>query len=252
MAIARASARAYNPQAERIFFTTMTAAILAAVVVGFGRTFFFRAWFGDYAAAHSPAEPFFYFHGAFFAAWFGLLLLQAGLVNSGRIDLHRKLGICGAVLAAVMVVLGIAGAVIAASRPTGFVDVPVPPHIFIVEPLAAVTLFAVFVGLGIARRRDSASHKRLMLLGSIAMIAAAISRWPTPLVHAPSPIPIFQTPDLLLDLFLLPLIFHDLLTRGRLHPVTLWGTVVLLVSQPARWMLASTDTFQAFAAWLTS
>jgi hypothetical protein len=236
---------------ERAFFAAMTLAILAAVLIGFARTFFLRPLFPEIVADFAAPEPYFLVHGAFFAAWFLLLAVQASLITARRVDLHRRLGVFGAVLAAAMLVLGVIGVLIAARRPTGFIGVPVPPLQFMVQPLTELVLFAVFVALAVHLRRDSASHKRLMLLGSIALLSAAIVRWPVSLVMAESPVPGFMTTDLLVDLFILPILVWDLLTRGRPHPATLWGAAALILSQPLRWLLAGTDAWLSFAQWAT-
>jgi hypothetical protein len=36
------------------------------------------------------------------------------------------------------------------------------------------------------------------------------------------------------------MVVWDLASRGRVHPVTLWGGLVLIVAQPLRMMLAET------------
>jgi len=48
-------------------------------------------------------------------------------------------------------------------------------------------------------------------------------------------------------LFLLPLVVWDLKTRQRLHPVTLWGGLLLVVSGPLRLVLARTDSWLKLA-----
>jgi hypothetical protein len=131
----------------------------------------------------------------------------------------------------------------------GVVDVPVPPLQFLVVPLAVIALFAVFVTLAIVNRRRPQSHKRYMMLASIALIEAAVSRWPFAVMAAPSPVPGFSTLELFVDLFLVPMIVWDLASRGRVHPVTLWGGLVLIVAQPLRMMLAETPGWLAFASW---
>jgi hypothetical protein len=229
--------------AERRFFTFMTLAIFAAVYVGFARTFFLRPWFPEFAARMSPPEPFFYFHGAVFTAWFVVLLAQPALVGMGRTDLHRALGRVGAGVAASVVVVGLIGAVIAGRRPGGFIGVPVPPEQFIAIPFTDMVLFAVLVGAGIVLRRDAQTHKRLMLIGSIAIINAALARWPV-VFESGGPLLMF----LLADLFLVPLVIWDLMTRGRLHPATLWGGLLVIASQPFRLWLMATDTWIALAA----
>ena len=144
-----------------------------------------------------------------------------------------------------MVVLGTLGALIAARRATGFVDVPVPPLQFLAVPLVDIVLFTLFVSLAIAMRRDPQSHKRCMLLATLDLATAAIARWPVVVNLGP---PAFFG---LTDLFLVPLAIWDLRTRGRLHPVTLWGGLLIIVSQPLRLLLSGTESWLAFARWAT-
>ncbi len=232
---------------DRVFFSGMTLLILFAMLLGFARTFFLRPLYPEIPA---PPEPFFILHGIVFTAWFVLLTAQAGLVAAGRIDLHRRCGYGGAGIAALMVVLGLHGALVAARRPEGFIGIPVPAPTFLVEPLCAIFLFTVFVSLAIHLRRDSETHKRLILLGSISILTAALARWPIGLPAMASPVPGIGVPDLVLDLFLLPLVAWDLATRGRLHAATLWGGLLLVATQPLKWMLAGTAAWQGFAGWL--
>ena len=112
--------RGFRWTSERRFHTGFTLAILAAVLLGFSRTFFLRRWFPEWADAHGAPEPFFLFHGAVFFAWFLLLLVQPTLVAARRVDVHRRLGWLGAGLAAAMIVLGTVGALIAARAADSF------------------------------------------------------------------------------------------------------------------------------------
>lgn len=228
--------------AEHRFFTGMALAILATVVVGFARSFFLRPLFPDWP---SPRETIFYVHGTVFTAWILLLLAQATLVASGRTDVHRTVGAFGAVLATAMVLLGTLAALTAARRPTGFVDVPVPPLQFLAIPLFDIALFALFVGLAIAVRRNTQSHKRFMLLATINLVTAAIARWPLVFDYGP---PAFFG---LTDLFLVALAIWDFRVRGRLHPVTLWGGLLIIASQPLRLLVMGTGGWLSFARWAT-
>ena len=243
-----ASTRGAGLTGERRFFTAMSFVLLAAVVLGFSRTFFFTSWFPE-ARELVPPERFFVVHGTAAAAWFVLLIAQAALVASGNVRRHRQLGQYGVALAAVIVVLGLYGGLLAAARPGGFIGVPVPPLLFLVVPVAAMTTFAVFVALAVARRSDPQSHKRYMLLASIAMIEAAVARWPFDFIAQPSPVPGLGTFELVICLFLLPLVAWDLVSRGRLHPVTLWGGLALVATLLLRMPLASTQAWQGFARW---
>lgn len=234
--------------AERVFHLGLTVAISAAVVLGFARTFFLRAWFPEWARAHGAPEPIFYVHGVLFAGWFLLLIVQPLLVAGRRIDVHRTLGWVGAVLAAVMVIVGTYASLVAARRPTGFIDIPMPPLQFLVVPLSVLLLFAVFAALAIVKRKHPQYHKRYMLLASIALIEAAVGRWPFAIMGA-SPIPGYSMIQIGVDLFLVPMVVWDLATRGKIHPVTLWGGIALIAIQPLRMMLAATHAWLAFAGW---
>jgi hypothetical protein len=94
-------------------------------------------------------------------------------------------------------------------------------------------------------RRDPQSHKRLMLLATINLLTAAIARWPG--VLQAGPLAFFG----LTDLFIVALAVWDFRTRGRLHPVTLWGGLALIVSQPLRLVASGTEAWLAFARWAT-
>jgi len=229
-------------RAERHFFTGITLAMMATVIVGFSRSFFLRPLFPEWP---SPSETIFYVHGVVFTAWIVLLVTQASLIAGGRTALHRKIGPFSAVLAAAMVVLGTLGALIAARRTTGFVNVAVPPLQFLAIPIFDMSLFAPFVGLAIAQRHNPQSHKRWMLLATVNLVPAAIARWPG--VLPLGPLAFFG----LTDLFVIALAIWDFRARGRLHPVTLWGGLLIIVSQPLRLAVSSTQGWVVFARWAT-
>jgi hypothetical protein len=228
---------------ERAFFLGSTIAMLLAVFVGFARSFFLRPLF---PAWPSPPEPVFYVHGALFAAWMILLVVQAALVTAGRTAVHRRVGVAGVLLAGSMVLLGTYAALVAARRPTGFVGIPVPPLQFLVIPLFDMALFASFVALAVVKRRDVQAHKRFMLLASVNLLTAAIARWPGVVSNGAPPVFFGLT-----DLFIVALVVWDVKSRGRLHPVTLWGGAVFVLSQPLRLVVSSTPAWMAFARWAT-
>jgi hypothetical protein len=246
-ALAPASA---SRTAERRFYLVVSVALLLAVFLGFARTFFLRAWFPEWAAAHAAPERVFDLHGTLFALWYLLLVAQASLITARRVAWHRRLGSAGVGLAILMVVAGVVASFVAARRPSGFMNVPVPPLQFLIVPLASIALFAAFVALAIARRRDPQAHKRHLLLASIVMLEAAVARWPFALMDAPSPVPFLDMGALMTDLFLVPLAAWDLYSRGRLHRVTLWGGLIVVASHALRMPIASTDAWQASAGWM--
>lgn len=233
---------AQRASSERRFFCAMALVMLASAFLGFARSFYLRPAFPDWPA---PTEPIFVVHGLAFTAWVLLLVVQTTLIARGRADLHRKMGAFGLVLAITMVVLGVMGALVAARRPTGFVGIPIPPLQFLAVPLFAIALFALFVALGLARRRDAQSHKRLMMLASVQLMGAAIARWPGLAPYGP---PAFFG---ITDLFVVALAVWDFRTRGKLHPVTLWGGLLTIAAQPAQLVVSGTEAWLAFARWAT-
>ena len=82
-----------------------------------------------------------HFHAVAFVGWLTFFTVQVGLIRTARADIHRRLGILGAGLAAIMVVLGPATAFhVDAARFQG---------------LAGDAMFAAFFSLPDAIERDS-------------------------------------------------------------------------------------------------
>jgi len=231
-----------RPLNEHRFFAGMAMAMVVIVFIGFARSFYLRVLFPEWPA---PAEPIFYVHGAVFTAWMLLLISQVSLVANGRRDVHRRIGFYGGLLAALMVVLGTLAGLVGARRPTGFIGVPVPPLQFLAIPLFAIAEFALLTGLAIAMRRDAQTHKRCMLLATIVLTTAAIARWPV--IGTLGPLAYFGVTDLLI----VAIAIWDFRTRGRLHPVTLWGGLLIIGLQPLQLTIMGTAGWLAFARWAT-
>lgn len=229
---------------ERYFYTGMAIVLFATVVLGFSRSFFLRPLFPEFHD-RTPKETFFYIHGGIFALWYLLFIVQPALIARRRVAQHRTLGWWGAGLTVVMLVVGAWGSLLAARRPGGFLDIPMPPAVFLIVPLFDLLLFALFIALAIARRDDPQAHKRWMLIASISIVTAAVARWPFAFMAGGPPVFFGVT-----DAFLLPLLIWDLYSRRRPHPVTIVGSLVLIVSQPLRLALSGTAAWQAIASWL--
>lgn len=226
---------------EHLFFTAMALAIALTVFAGFAPTYFLRPYFHP-----EPLRPLLHLHGLVFTSWIVLLLVQTTLVAAHRTDLHRRLGVLGGALAVLMVIVGTATAIIRAREGFSPPHGP-PPPVFLVIPLTDMLLFSGLVGAALYYRRRPDFHKRLILLGTIAILVAAVAR--LPLSFLPPGPPTFFA---LTDVLLLPCLVYDLVARGRIHPATAWGAGVIVASQPLRLMLGGTAAWLAFATWLTS
>jgi hypothetical protein len=228
-----------SARAERRFFTGMAAAIIITAVAGFARTYFLRPLLPVPALAQYGLTPLIHVHALLFTGWVLLFFAQARLVAARRIDLHRKLGMAATAMAVLMVGVGTLVAIQGVLR--GVAPFGMDARRFMIVPLFAVALFAVFVAAGLRARRDPQSHKRLMLLATIAILPPAIARWVLLLGLGPPLVFAIAT------LFLVPLVVWDLKTRGRLHPVTLWGGLLLALSGPVRLLISRTDGWLAVA-----
>lgn len=225
------------------FGAAMGLLLLAAMLAGFWHTFFFRA------AGEGALEPYLVVHGIAVAAWFVLFATQTLLVSTGRVALHRRLGVLGAVIAA---------AVIATSLFTIFqivdnwrgdgIDVDARRGLIgliVWGDLGALAAYLLFLVRGLHKRRQADAHRRLMLLASFAIISPALIRI--------AGLPAFAGFDgVLLTLagllaLALLLVVYDLVTLRRVHRETLWGAPAFLVVHLAP---AFTLPGTALDAWL--
>jgi hypothetical protein len=230
--------RALRWRRDRIFFAVMAAAAALTVFAGFSRTYFLKGFFETRALS-----LFFHVHGAVFTCWIILFVVQVALVAAGRTDIHRRLGIAGAILAALMVVIGLMAAIDSARR--GFTPPNGPsPLVFLVIPVADVIVFATLIGAGLWLRRSSAAHKRLMLLGTLSILTPAIARLPG--IAAAGPLAFLG----LTDVFIVACLVYDRLGNGRIHRAFLWGGLFIIISQPLRLLIGQTPMWLAFARWL--
>ncbi len=225
---------------ERRLYTA--AAVLVALVAfaGFARSYYLKGAFG------TPELPaLVHVHAVVMTLWIATFIAQARLVAARRVDLHRRLGLFGAALAGTVLVVGAATAIEAARR--GVSPGP-PPLVFLAIPLAELVLFALFVGTALWMRRRSDVHKRLMLLATLSILTPAIARLPIDALHSAG-LPAFFA---VTDVIVLACVAWDTARNRRLHPAFGWGVPLLLLSQPARVLLAGSPAWMAFAQWLVS
>jgi hypothetical protein len=121
------------------------------------------------------------------------------------------------------------------------------PPVFLAVSIFDILVFSILVAAGFYYRRQAETHKRLMLLATIAILDAGIGRPPFAFIAAIGPPAFFG----LADLILLACIFYDIDVHRRLHPAYLWGGFVLVASQPIRLAVGRTGAWLAFANWLT-
>lgn len=221
---------------DHVFFSISAALMLIAVAVGFGPTYYLAGVF----RAPLPS-PIIHIHGALFSCWILLLNAQTSLVAAHRVDLHKRLGIAGFVLACGMVIAGIAAATDSLMRAPAVV-LGRDPQAFYIIPLTDMLIFAVIIAAAYRQRRDSAAHKRLIFIASSGLLIAAFARWPIAAIHRHP-----WEAGLASNLFLLALVLYDLWALHKVHRATVWAGAFLVIVQQIRFPISHTAAWHSFA-----
>ena len=162
---------------DHVFFPAFAALIAVVVFVGFAQTYFLSGVLELPAWKHGMGPPHPWMvgvHGAIFSSWVVLFVMQTSLAGAGRVDLHRKLGVVGLVLASLVVLSGL-----------GVVSESLARHFRPGDPRVGgptvqalwIAGFAVTVLFGFLQRRNPWVHKRQMLIGTIMLLPGALGDW---------------------------------------------------------------------------
>lgn len=215
--------------------------ILACVLMIFAVTLggFIRDMLITYQKTGSLSYPLIiHLHALAYTGWLLLFATQTVLVRTRNVALHRSLGLIALVLLPLMVVLGPIAAITWDARRYG------PGHLafpFMATQFTNVLSSSVLIVAGLIARKSPAAHKRLMLMGTIALTEPGFAR---------------LYPDFWMDLFwnkgfwayflsdyigtimlMIGVGFYDYTTRRRLHPAYVAAFV---------WIMAN----ETLAAWL--
>ena len=224
---------------DNYFFMGMGLLMAAAVFVGFAPTYYLAGAF----RAPLPSLII-HVHGAVFTGWILLFITQTSLVSAGRVDIHRRLGVVAFFWACLMVVVGVLAAtdsLVRADRPGR------DALFFYIIPLTDMLVFAPLIFFAYRARRDSATHKRLILVATIDLLIAAIARWPLAFVHRNA-----AHAGMVSCLFLLLLVAYDLWSTHKVHRATLWASALMLFVYAVRIPIGKTQAWHAFAGWVQS
>jgi len=164
-------------------------------------------------------------HGAVFLVWYLLFVAQTALVGRRRIRLHRQMGLASLLLALILIGSGLMMLAVTIERNTSG---ELTQASFIWAIAHTLVCFTLFYGLGIIYRTKRDLHFGFMVLASLSMMSASITRF----AYLPV-IPIDGTAFTLLLTYLLlstPLLI-DRLTVGRIHPVFKFGVPIYALTQ---------------------
>jgi hypothetical protein len=167
--------RQSNQRFDDLFFSSMAVVILVSVLVGFAPSYYLAGLF----KAPLP-NLLVHIHGAVFSSWILLLIVQTSLVAAGRVDVHRRLGLLGFVLACLVVILGVLVATDAQVRHAAPGEAGVENRAFYAVALSDMLMFSTLIYFAFRNRFNPAVHKRLILIATLAIVDAAFDRCPSP------------------------------------------------------------------------
>lgn len=221
---------------DHYFFSGTAWLMLVTVLIGFGPTYYLAGVF----SAPLPSRII-HVHGALFSSWMLLLIAQNSLAFAGRVDIHKKLGLCGFGLACLMVPVGWMAAtdrLVRGTAPQG-----VDTYFFYIVPMTDIVVFATLIFFAYRFRRDPASHKRIIYVATVGILIAAIARFRFGWLfhHAPHAAIASYT-------FLLLLVAYDLWSTRKIHRATLWASIFLILVQQIRLPIGKTAAWHSFAA----
>ena len=215
------------------------------ILVGFAKTYYLKPIFG------APALPstLVHLHGLVMTAWAALFITQVWLVRRNNVPMHQKLGVVGIFLAIAVVVLGFFTTLSAGKNGSASFPKDIPPLSFMIVPIFDLLVFIGLFGAAIFyRKRNSANHKRLMLLTAINFLPPAVSRFPVASIAAAGPALFLGLPVLLT----ITALVVDTRRSGKLNKVFLVAAILYVISMPLRIGLSGTSGWLKLAAWLTS
>lgn len=243
------SVSANRVKARGSFYTWTAVGIFLIVFAGFARTYYLKILFGTRAL-----PLLLHLHGLVFTLWFALFFIQVRLVARHRVDLHRRLGVLGAVLAPLAACVAIAVAFHAGRR--SYLTNPASLTVSSVRPLAldfgSSLTFAFLVAAALYFRRLSDIHKRLMVLASCGLLLPGMGRLleiiPLHLLHAGG---VWEMVGFT-EITPIVCIVYDTVKHRRLHPGFAWGGLALLSSLPLFMVIGSTNGWLNFMKWFLS
>ena len=205
------------PRARSRFHVWLGLWMVAIVLIGFWPTYFSPLWRGALAI---PAVV--HAHGLVFFGWMAVMMAQVIVAARGNVRLHRRIGRWGIAYGCVVIVSGLivgpANAVIKVESGVWTRDEAARSLLVNVGDMVS---FAMWFGGAIWYRSRPEVHKRLMIVATVALLFAALARWTfigSGLARA--------------GIWLSPIFIgmvHDWITRRRVHPVYIIGSIALFL-----------------------
>ncbi|WP_417480413.1 hypothetical protein [Maricaulis maris] len=178
------------------------------------------------AGRYEPPTAGMIFHIISAFAWMGILIVQPVLVSIRQTGLHRLVGMLGGLIALATVATGLETqiAVLPLRADGTIIDAVITPFF----RSTGLLVFGGFIATAIWQRRHTATHKRLMVFGTLFLLEAPINRILINIVGVdPEPAgPVTGVSHLVLAL---AFVSWDRLSHGRFNRTSLIALLITIL-----------------------
>lgn len=235
------SSSAVISKSRSSFYVVTAVAALLIVLTGFSLTYIVPMTSGTFSG-----RVLMHIHGAMYFLWVFLFILQPSLIRANNVKAHRQIGVFGFILAGGMLITGIAMAITSARlNSPGMAVGGLQPKQFLIVPFSDMVLFATFLSFSLANLKKFETHKRLMVLATLALLPAAFGRIAF-MIGVSSPVIIL----LMGETILIAAIANDLFKMKKIHPVYKWGGALMVIVHLVRFPIGGSAWWTSFADWL--
>jgi hypothetical protein len=233
---------------ERNFYLGMGIACALFIFIGFAPTYFLSP-FVERPTYAPPLSIYLHLHAGIFTAWLALFVAQTALVRADRRDLHRRLGALGLIVAVAIVTINFMTVINAIDSGRASPVGPPIPRLYLA--LSASLIAGGFVFAGLYWRRNTAAHKRLMLLATISMMGPAMNRF-TRQFDLTNLLDMDRTAIALSATLALygVCMLNDYRMQRRVHPVYVLGAAIVVLQRGLSEAIPGTAAWQTFASWV--
>jgi hypothetical protein len=124
---------------------------------------------------------------------------------------------------------------------------PLDPAVSAAIPLIGIVGFTFVIYASWRARRRPDAHKRLILIATMGLVAAAFGRFPWARIGLPPAAGAVTG----LGALLLILLAFELITLRRIHRSTMWAAPVVFLTVALAVPVGMTHAWHTFAAWLS-
>jgi hypothetical protein len=227
---------------KRYIYVLLGIVALVIVHLGFASTYVNPVLSGTFTG-----RKILHVHGAIFMAWVVLCIVQPFLIQRKQTELHRKFGVFGAVLGGVVILMGLYIAISSAHAHMS----EQAAKAFLLFPLTDMLLFSLFLFLAIRNVKNSEAHKRYIILTTLSILGAATGRILSHLTWWTGNIVIDTILSLLvMEITLYLAIAYDVIVNKKIHPVYIWGGLLVLFIHAFRDWAGNTETWLSISSWI--